>query len=246
MAPLKALVILAGLGVAGAGAQAAPASFAPNLPAGQGVVSVEGIDFSVLLGIPGLDHRDRHADRRQISPRRAIRIATDRVPMRVTSVDKHRRTYVVNGVNRRGTVEVEVHRFSGRVLDVDFERDRRGRHGRGHHRISADRAADIATAHIPMRVRSVTPHRGIYEVRGFNRRRGEVTIDVNSRSGRIEDVDYERGRHARRGDHDHDRDHDRDGRRLERRGGGLDIIIQNNDDDDDRERRRENLRNVGP
>ena len=44
----------------------------------------------------------------------------------------------------------------------------------------------------------------------------------------------------------HDRDHDRDGRRLERRGGGLDIIIQNNDDDDDRERRRENLRNVGP
>ncbi|PJK27522.1 hypothetical protein [Minwuia thermotolerans] len=237
MKPLKSLAILLGLGLAG-GASAAP-SQPPPVPA---LAEAAEVDFEIRLGIPGLERHDDRTDRRLITPRRAVRIANARVPMRVRSVDRTGRAFVVHGMTRRGPVSVSVHRFTGKIIDVDFGHDRRARRHRG---ISAGRAADIATARLPMRVNAIAPRGRVYEVRGFSRAHGPVTVKVDRFTGRIEDVDYARGPHGSRFGH-----RDRDADHLERRRGGLDIIVRNSDDDDDRrrgdERRRENPRDVGP
>ncbi|ANK82505.1 MAG: hypothetical protein TEF_18195 [Rhizobiales bacterium NRL2] len=242
MKPLKSLAILLGIGLAG-GAAAAPLQPPPALALGPALTEAAEVDFEIRLGIPGLERHDDRTDRRLITPRRAVRIANARVPMRVRSVDRTGRAFVVHGMSRRGPVSVSVHRFTGKIIDVDFGHDRRARRHRG---ISAKRAADIATARLPMRVNAIAPRGRVYEVRGFSRAHGPVTIEVDRFTGRIEDVDYARGRHGPRFGH-----RDRDADHLERRRGGLDIIVRNNDDDgDDRrrggERRRENLRDVGP
>lgn len=131
MASLKTLVILIGLGAASAatGAAAAPVQTAPRLPVAPAALQAQNVDFSIRLAIPGVKPRHHGHHRRAIGPRRAIGIATHRVPMRVRSVVRTPRALIVHGVNRGGLVSVSVHRFSGRILDVDF---RRGRPHRGH------------------------------------------------------------------------------------------------------------------
>lgn len=124
MKPLQTLAIILGMGVAG-GAAAAPLQPPPAPAMAPAPAGAAEVDFEIRLGIPGLERHDDRTDRRLITPRRAVRIASARVPMRVRAVDRTGRFFIVRGITRRGPVSVSVHRFTGRIEDV--------KHARGHH-----------------------------------------------------------------------------------------------------------------
>jgi len=133
---------------------------------------------------PNLDRRnDRRLDRRLISQRRAAQITNAHTPMRIRRIARNGRIFEVRGLSpRHGRVEVSVDSRTARVIKVErLGRDRASRV----RLIGALKAGEIAREHVRMRVRSVSRDGNIYDVKGFNRRRGEILVRVDGRNGRV-------------------------------------------------------------
>ncbi len=100
----------------------------------------DGPSVTVELGIYGVDDRNGYRDHDRgrdwddgVSRRQALRIASDYGMARVYDIDRHGNVWEISGSTYRGgRMELEISARSGRVLDVDYGRERRGwDNGRG-------------------------------------------------------------------------------------------------------------------
>jgi hypothetical protein len=128
-------------------------------------------------------HRGTTFRNRNISERRAGQIANAHTPLRIRDIDRRGRTFVVRGFNRRlGRIAISVDARTQRVLGVrQLERSRPARI----RLIGATRAGELARERIRMRITEISLDGRTYNVRGFNRRQGQILVQVNGQNGNI-------------------------------------------------------------
>jgi hypothetical protein len=118
----------------------AAAVIAAAAPAAPALAEHGGSSVRLEVGVYEIDHRDY--DRRGVSRREAIRIASRYGINRIYSVSFRSGAWQVSGATHRGgRIEVLISGRTGRIIDVDYGRGRRGR-GYGHDDDHRDRDWD--------------------------------------------------------------------------------------------------------